>query len=241
MKRSFLTLARTIGLTASRCPVCGVVMTEKGTGLCMDCTDALAPRTLGYCPQCGAIHGDTGAPPTVCGDCRHDPPPWDGIAFHGVYGDTLRSLILGYKFGGMFGSTHILEALAQDAFNRHGLRTPDLLIPVPLHGRRLLRRGFNQSTEISRALGKRLGRPVRNDALTRIRNTPPQTRLGHSERRENIKDAFRADAEAVRGKVVLLVDDVYTTGATLRECVRTLRRAGAAGVDVLVLAKAARD
>ena len=131
--------------------------------------------------------------------------------------------------------------MAVQTFEQRQARTPDVIVPVPLHHRRLLWRGFNQSLEISRSLSKRLDRPVLKNGLTRIRNTPPQTRLGLRERRVNIKDAFLADTGQIRGRRVLLVDDVYTTGSTLRECARTLRRAGAFGVDVLVLARTQQE
>jgi len=235
------TLARKAGLTASRCPVCGVVMQDSNDPICNDCSDELAPRLGGYCPTCGDISGITDAPPSQCPECRHTPPPWGTLSFHNVYKDTLRGLILSYKFNGNFGRTNLLANLAWQSFTRTSTRTPDLIVPVPLHTRRLLKRGFNQSTEICRILGKNIDRPVLNHGLQRIRNTPPQTRLGLEDRQTNIKDAFIADADQIRKKTILLVDDVYTTGATLRECARTLRRAGASGVDVLVLARAVQD
>ena len=92
-----------------------------------------------------------------------------------------------------------------------------------------------------RSLSRNIGKPVLGNGLTRTRNTPPQTRLGLKERQVNIKDAFYADPEQIKDKFVLLVDDVYTTGATLRECARTLMQAGAVGVDVLVLARTQQD
>ena len=170
-----------------------------------------------------------------------DPPPWEALHFHGHYAGLLRELILGYKFHNHFGRNRLLAELAAATFERSGADRPDIIVPVPLHRRRLLWRGFNQSLELSRVLARRTGRPVLLKGLTRIRNTPPQTRLGFRERRANIKGAFAADAEQVRGRNALLVDDVYTTGATLRECARTLKRAGAARVSVLVLARSQQE
>ncbi len=135
----------------------------------------------------------------------------------------------------------MLSDMATAAFERSSVRMPDVIVPVPLHTKRLLWRGFNQSTELARALGKALNRPVPVKGLTRIRHTPPQTRLGLKERQNNIRNAFEADADTVRGKVVLVVDDVYTTGSTLNECAQTLLCAGAAGIDVLVLARAQKE
>lgn len=114
----------------------------------------------------------------------------------------------------------------------------DAVVPVPLHPRRLRWRGFNQSQELARAAARRIGAELLHRALERTRETIPQTELSGSERKENIKDAFYAESGQIAGKRLLLVDDVLTTGATLEECARTLKRAGAASVDVLVLARA---
>ncbi|BDQ33545.1 ComF family protein [Pseudodesulfovibrio portus] len=240
-----LDLARRIGLTARRCPACGAVThapaKTDGNTLCADCARAMAPRTGGYCPGCGHMSGRKDDPPSLCPECRRTPPPWARLHFHGKYADPLRTLILGYKFGGGFGHARLLADMAERAFNGTGNAVPDVIVPVPLHSRRLMWRGFNQATEMSRLLSRKLGRPMLQNGLVRTRNTVPQTRLGHRERQANIKDAFTADPGQVRGKTVLLVDDVYTTGATLRECARTLNRAGAAAVEVLVLARAQQE
>lgn len=217
-------LARWAGLSQKRCPVCGRLM-ESGS-LCPDCAHALRPRTGGYCPQCASLFGDGDEPPALCPECVHEPPPWETVHFHNAYADTLRTLILSYKFKRGLGRTRLLADLAVNAFKRGGTPPPDVIIPVPLHTRRLLSRGFNQSLEIANELGRTLDRPVLKTALTRIRHTPPQTRLGRTARRENIRNAFTVDHTQVAHRTILLVDDVYTTGATLRECARTWRRPG---------------
>jgi ComF family protein len=192
-------------------------------------------------------------PTIICGECRLDPPPWDRLYFHGAYSGPLRDMIIDYKFHGGLHRTRLLISLAVQAYQpaeiplsavRHGpgvAGSPDLVLPVPLHPRRLLWRGYNQSTELARGLGRALQCPVPPDALVRTRNTVPQLSLDMRQRRENIRDAFAADPAQVAGRSILLVDDVYTTGATLTECARTLRRAGASGVAVLVLARARRE
>jgi len=233
-------LARKTGFTAKRCPVCGVVTNESGH-MCAACAEAIPFRTGGYCPSCGAMSGRADAPPSQCPECRLAPPPWDSLYFHGRYAESLRDLIISYKFNNSFGRNHLLSILACTTFQSRNARIPDIIIPVPLHTRRLLWRGFNQSLEIAKALGKELERPVLKDGLTRIRNTPPQTQFGHKERQENIKNAFATKKQCIAEQTVLLVDDVYTTGATLRECARTVKRAGALGVDVLVLARAQQE
>ncbi|QJB56999.1 ComF family protein [Pseudodesulfovibrio sp. zrk46] len=231
-------LACRAGFVAGRCPVCSRLTDTSTDHLCPECADSLAPRSGGYCPGCGEIFGEEDSPPTLCSDCRHTREPWDNFHFHNIYAGTLRDLILGYKFHSGVGHTHLLAELAYNSFIEGGGETPDLIVPVPLHTKRLLWRGFNQSAELCRRLSKKMNRPIAHDALVRTRHTQPQTRLGMVERQTNIKDAFRADPEMISRKSVLVVDDVYTTGATLRECTITLRRAGAAQVDVLVLARA---
>ncbi len=229
-------LAERAGLLASRCPVCGALTRERDT-LCPRCAEALAPRAGGYCPVCGELFGDESMEPAVCPECLHQPPPWDRLAFHSAYQGALRDLILGYKFKGRYGHTRLLAGLARHAAELHLEAPADGVVPVPLHGRRLAWRGFNQSSELGRAVGRALGVAVWDRALVRTRYTMPQTRLDRKARQTNLKDAFAADASLVRGRRILLVDDVYTTGSTLGECARTLKRAGAAAVDALVLAR----
>lgn len=216
-------------------------MRTRTNSLCPTCEKDMQPRRGGYCPACGLMHGRKDAPPSQCPECRHDPPPWNRLYFHGLYAGPLRDLILSYKFSGNFGRTKLLADMATQAFTAEDSTLPDVIVPVPLHRKRLLWRGFNQATEISRTLSKKLNKPILTHGLARTRNTPPQTRLKLKERQANIKDAFTADASRIKNKRVLLVDDVYTTGATLRECARTLNKAGAAGVDVLVLARTQQE
>ena len=239
-RRLGLTTFQRLGLTAGRCPVCGS-LAEADAALCAACAAALPLRRGGFCPACGEMSGREADPPSRCPECRLEPPPWESLHFHGRYSGLMRDLIVGYKFRNRFDHNRLLGAMAVSTFETHGGRLPDIIIPVPLHARRLTWRGFNQSVEIARGLGSRLKRPVLLHALERTRNTPPQTRLGLKERQTNIRGAFKADPALVKGKVALLVDDVYTTGSTLREGARTLRGAGCTGVDVLVLARAQRE
>jgi ComF family protein len=235
--RPVLNLVRGLGLYAGRCAVCGVLIADRGRHICAACAEKLPLRTGGLCPACGEMSGRDEAPPSLCPECRSAPPPWNELFFHGLYAGPLRELILGYKFHNRFERNRLLSVLAVNAFEARAGRIPDAVIPVPLHNRRLVWRGFNQSLEIARGLARHADRPLLVHGLRRTRNTPPQTRFGLRERQANIKGAFAADPALVKGKRVLLVDDVYTTGSTLRECARTLKRAGGTAVDVLVLAR----
>jgi ComF family protein len=115
----------------------------------------------------------------------------------------------------------------------------DVMVPVPLHIRRLRERGFNQALLLIRELSKRMGIPYEERVLKKIKDTPVQIALKKRERRKNLTGAFQVrDQEAIRGKAIVLVDDVYTTGATVNECSHALLKAGAKQVAVLTVARA---
>jgi len=146
-----------------------------------------------------------------------------------------------FKFGGVARLARPLGALLADyADPEFPFSAVDLIIPVPLHPRRLRERGFNQSLLLARQVGKRRSIPLNFTALHRTRQTQPQTQLSGAERRKNVRGAFEVrQAEVVGGKRILLVDDVFTTGATVQECASVLGEAGASEVHVLTLARVA--
>lgn len=227
-------------LLGARCRACGAVLrAAHPLDICPDCARRLAPREGGYCPLCGEMTPDPALPPILCGRCRLDPPPWDGLAFYAAYDDLLRELLSGFKFNARLGRAGLLRDLVRAAHARHGAEwpRPELVLPVPLHDARLAERGFNQSLELARGLARDLEAPLEPRGLIRRQPTRPQTGLSAAERKGNVKDAFEADRDLVGGRIVLLVDDVMTTGGTLRECVRTLSRAGVSSVWVLVAAR----
>jgi ComF family protein len=133
-----------------------------------------------------------------------------------------------------------LAAFVASALGEHAdIWRDGILVPVPLHARRRRERGFNQAEALASELGRLIGRPVEKRALRRVADIPPQTTMGKDDRRRNVRGAFRvARPERVRGRIVVLVDDVFTTGSTLGECARELRRAGAADVRALTVARA---
>ncbi len=133
-----------------------------------------------------------------------------------------------------------LAIMLQEVLEREGLlENVDLIIPVPLHRKREKSRGYNQAALLSSALSELTGVPWLSEALVRTRNTPPQVSLQAAERITNLKGAFKVKkAEKVAGRVVLLVDDVFTTGSTLRECAGELSKAGAREVRAATLARA---
>lgn len=222
-----------------RCQGCGLLAAPDcgEPVLCAACAGELAPRLGGFCPACGELHEAEHGPPHLCGACLHTPPPWQAFHFFGPYQGRLKALLLAYKFNAALQHQALLMDLACRAHALHADGpAPDVLVPVPLHPRRLVWRGFNQSLELARGLAASLRRPLEPGVLTRVRPTVPQARLPRAERLGNLRGAF-AVAPEVAGRRVLLVDDVMTTGATLRECAAALGRAGAE-VEVLVIARA---
>lgn len=224
-----------LGLLEGRCPGCQDTL--EGAFLCERCAQALAFRSRGYCTVCGVLFDHPEAEPVRCSTCRSKPPPWNRVVFHGEYRDRMQELVWAFKYHGHFGAARILGRLSLEAALARGIEQPEVIVPVPLHWRRLIRRGFNQSVELARPLARHFGMRVNTGALARTRYTRSQASLTRSQRRANIAGAFRADPAEVKGRSVLLVDDVMTTGSTMEECGRVLAAAGAQRVDVLVAAR----
>ena len=139
--------------------------------------------------------------------------------------------------------TPCLAELLEIAYAAWGLDAPDLIVPVPLHPKRLSQRGFNQAGLLALELGRKIKAPVSTDALVRKNQTLPQTRLKRGERLKNVKGAFEIpDDSKVRGRRILLIDDVFTTGTTLSECAKVLKRKGGASeVYALTVTRAIPD
>ncbi len=153
--------------------------------------------------------------------------------FEGIVRDALHALK--YR-GGISVANSLLEPLAR-AWGAYPWRA-DLLVPVPLHAARELRRGYNQAAVVSVLLGRRLGLPVASRLLQRVRNTPSQTKLNRAERQQNVSEAFSCQPVDLTGYCVVLIDDVATTGATLDACAGALLDAGAKAVAAFTIARA---
>lgn len=191
--------------------------------LCPACQKFLHPRQGGYCPLCGNLHALSDASPTLCGECLNTPPPWEHFRFYGLYSGALKTLMLRGKFGADPAVLRLLgHFLARSCAD---LPTPDAIVPVPLHASRLRERGFNQSQELARPLAEALGVPLMPHLLRRQVATRHQVGLNREERRANLTSAFAASLEA-RGKRILLIDDTFTTGTTLRKATQALLDVG---------------
>ncbi|WP_421708387.1 ComF family protein [Algihabitans sp.] len=194
------------------------------------------------CACCGVPFEVDPGPGALCGACARAQPAYDRARAVMRYDDASRSLVLRFK--------HADRTEAAPAFARWMARAGaaqleacDLIVPVPLHRWRLLRRRYNQAALLAHQLGRLSGKPVVPDLLVRRRNTPSQGKLSRAQRQRNVRGAFLVATRCragVSGAKVLLVDDVMTTGATLEACAKVLKRAGAARVDVLTLARAVR-
>lgn len=225
------------------CLVCGAARSgEEVFDICPVCIGALSPVVRHACRRCAIpIDGElSGAGIVLCGNCRVSPPPFDASVAALRYGGKTRELIHRYKFLGKTRLAGALGPLLCAALNRAGaMEGIDLVIPVPLHRRRLFQRGYNQSWLLAAEVGKAFGVPVACDLLVRARFTRPQFALSRADRRKNIKNAFTVLAPGrLAGKAVLLVDDIMTTGATLGEAARAMKREGAARVVCAVAARA---
>ncbi|HQR04193.1 MAG TPA: ComF family protein [Rhodocyclaceae bacterium] len=214
-------------------------------GDCMLCGQPGCPRAL--CPACRADIPRLPAEqcpccalPTpagqVCGACLRHPPAFDATLVACRYGFPLDGLIQSFKYGHRLAVAPLLAKLMATV----PPPPADLLLPVPLSAAHLRERGFNQAVEIARPLGRRFGLPLELDACIRIGDAPRQAGLPWDQRRRNVRHGFECRAD-LTGQHVLVLDDVMTTGATLDELARTLKRHGAARVTNWVVARAVRD
>lgn len=219
-----------------RCFRCGAVVDGAGA-LCPPCWESMTFITAPHCDRCGQPFEVDPAGGFLCGQCMADPPPYTRARAVFRYDDASRILILRFKHGDRTAAAPQFARWMARAGSEL-LAEAQVVVPVPLHRWRLWRRRYNQAALLAQALGKQANIRCVPDVLGRIRATPSQGKLGRGQRRRNVQGAFRLRREAaVRGKRVLLIDDVLTSGATVGECVRVLLRGGAERVEVLTLAR----
>lgn len=221
-----------------RCQACHARV-QDGV-LCAACRSAIQPLPPDLCETCG---GSTDGSSVRCTRCRVVGSPVNHSHAVGAYEGALREAIHRMKYAGRTALARPLGTMLAEAVLAGGSAPPaDAIVPVPLHWWRARMRGFNQSQLLAEAASERLEVPVARRALRRVRYTPPQVQLASADREVNMQGAFAAgDLTAVRGKHLLLVDDVMTTMATVTECARVLRAAGAEAVTVASVARATRS
>ncbi len=238
-------------LFPSDCRICGTALVKiSRLPICQECLDAMRPVGGGLCAICGERLFSSYASSALeseprCGLCRRIQPTFARAVAYGSYEGGLRELIHLLKYGGVRPATNVLGRMLADAIAElkfDSSAEPIAVIPVPLYHARLRDREFNQAETIARAAMKFIpassGLRLCPGVLRRKRETASQTGLTRHQRRENVRGAFVVtQPEIIKGRQVLVVDDVYTTGATVSECARVLRRAGATKVWVATVAR----
>jgi competence protein ComFC len=230
------------------CTLCGKEIPKASNVLCSSCWEELREGfCVEVCPTCGLPVGAYEVIEGRCHRCKGRHLVVSSLAAPGRYAGAMRELILLFKYYKCPALAKFLgSVLASFMLGKGHTQDIDLIIPIPLHWRRRLSRGYNQSELLSRAVAAEMKRhgirvPV-SDSMVRIRNTRPQVTLPPSKRRNNLRGAFvLRPGSDVRGLHVCLIDDVTTTGSTLKEAAKALRRCGARQVSAVVLAIAAKD
>ncbi len=229
-------------LLPPQCLSCGAIVEGHGL-LCPTCWDEVVFLSPPCCDACGLPFEYDPGEGVLCGACCRQRPVFQRARSVMAYDTHSRRLILTFKHGDR---TDAAPALGRWLLRAGSdlIADADLVAPVPLHWTRLFIRRFNQAALLARALRRRAGPPVVLNLLIRHRRTPSQGRLGPALRRRNVRGAFAlrsSMAREIKGKRVLLIDDVLTTGATVSACARTLLAGGAEAVDVLTLARVIRS
>lgn len=220
-----------------RCPGCGAITAEPHR-FCLDCWRRLAFLGEPCCVRCGLPFAFAGE--GECGRCLAEPPAFERLRAAVAYGEVSRQVALRLKYSGRPGLAATLAHFMLRHLAPGGGEGETLLVPVPLHRWRIWARGYNQAALIASALSRRSGLPAELDLLRRRRATPPLRGLGRRERALAVRGAFEVPPAArprLAGRRLVLVDDVYTSGATASACARALKRAGAASVEVLCWAR----
>jgi ComF family protein len=221
-----------------RCPACGEIVGDPHS-FCFPCWRSLAFLGKPCCVRCGLPFEFGGEAEDVeCGRCLADPPPFERLRAAVAYGDTARKVALRLKYSGRPAVAGTLARFMLRHLDPEG--GEGLLIPVPLHRWRIWRRGYNQAALIADELAAASGMRAEHRFLHRVRSTPSLRGLGRRERALAVRGAFRVDPaarERLRGRRIILVDDVFTSGATASACAKALKRAGAGSVEVLCWAR----
>lgn len=233
-RRIYLNIRHKISrfLNPALCLSCGIPI-NSADFICEYCLASLQ-HVPSPCYRCGLPNGSNGR---VCAACRHRPPRWDNMIAPLMYADTTRKLIQAFKYQHQ---VHHANAMLTHLFPCYSNHPVEVLIPVPLHKTRLLERGFNQSEEIASILSYRLKIPLDRKSLSRIKATEPQSGLSLNKRRQNILKAF-VYKPVKNYHSVAIIDDIITTGSTLAEISKVLRRSGVTHIEVWSLARALKE
>lgn len=220
------------------CPGCGIFVAQNGT-ICSNCWSKLSFIIKPYCPVMGTPFSYDPGEGILSGEALASPPPFRRARSAVVHFGLARSLVTRLKYGDR---TDLAGSMARWMIiaGSELIDSADMIVPIPLHMRRFLKRTYNQATELSRHIAKRTGKPMQPCVIKRIRYTRQQVGLHAKERQRNVLNAFivpKKEKPKIRNKRILLVDDVFTTGATVRSATKALLKAGAAEVDILTFSR----
>jgi ComF family protein len=206
---------------------------------CNSCREKIKFISGSHCPACGMPFFDSSAPNHLCGNCLENKPSFTLARAMASYETLILDAIHQFKYGFDISTGSALALFMADyCYPDFNFTDYSVIIPVPLHIERLRERGFNQSMILAKAIGKKYKISVNFSLLKRNKSTLKQTGLDKIQRQNNIRDAFTVTENAkAKGKNIILIDDVYTTGATINQCAKTLIKAGAGNVSVLTLAR----
>uniref|UniRef100_A0A7C4EWX5 ComF family protein n=1 Tax=Desulfomonile tiedjei TaxID=2358 RepID=A0A7C4EWX5_9BACT len=220
------------------CTICEKPVGNPEEVICASCRDSLAYVEIPLCETCGRPLPDGHEPGQLCGKCMSTSPPFDKARYAVFHQGNVRRALVNFKYGGLLHHGRGLSLLLTEAFQKFfGSSHIDFIVPMPMHPRRLIKRGFNQVVFLGGKLAEHTGIPMKRGALVKIRDTLPQVGLSRTQRLTNVKGSFGVSkSEELRGRQVLLLDDVSTTGSTIAEAALTLKKAGTTAVFVLVLA-----
>jgi competence protein ComFC len=216
-------------------PTCGGC-NAVGLRWCSACQQKINRLTENVCSCCG----EPGVKDQVCQTCLAEPVHYTALRSFGAFGGPLREALRRLKYQRDIGIGEALSKHLIELYNDLNWEV-DLVAPVPLSKSRIRERGYNQSSMLGRPFAYAIEKPYRQSVLQRTRETRSQVSLSKSERKQNVEGAFKAHDQSVRGKVVLIIDDVTTTGSTINACAQALRNAGASAVFGLTLARAVQQ
>jgi ComF family protein len=223
------------------CQACGVKIDGWDKSICADCLKKIKKRTPPFCQRCGKQLSGSHGQEDTCSDCKDGNVHFDRAfsIFH--YDDMLKGLVHKFKYGRVTCMAKEFSGMATAFVKQRGINSgTDLILPVPMHPLRLIKREINPSEVLACNIAAGLAIRYSGRSIKKVKNTPAQSRLGRIERIENIRGSFALTGRGITdipGKNILIIDDLFTTGATVNECAMILKKAGAGRVDVLTLAR----
>ena len=223
------------------CQACGKKSESPEENICRDCLKKIKKRLPPFCTKCGKqLRGDPELQ-LECSDCKNDEIYFDRAFSVCYYSGTLKDLIHNFKYKKISSLIKEFSDFTLGFIRQYDIcKNIDLVLPVPMHRRRLIKREINTSHVMARDVAKRLGTRYDPGILKKHKDTPPQSSLKRHDRIKNIRGSFcikKAKAPALYNKNILIIDDLFTTGSTVNECARILKEAGCGNIDVITLAR----